>query len=69
MDLNAELRELPGTDLAAELSTIIHSMAITHVTLIARTRSRLGLRRAPALQDLLLARHPHLDIHLVSAER
>jgi two-component system sensor histidine kinase KdpD len=67
MDLNAEIRELPGDDLRRELGALISAEQITHVTLVNRPR-KAGLLRRRSLGDELLADHPHLDLHLVAAQ-
>ncbi|MGE0598854.1 MAG: sensor histidine kinase KdpD [Dehalococcoidia bacterium] len=67
LDLNAATREIPGADLLAELSGVIASEGITHVTLVAEPRGRLMPFARPTLADRLLDRHPHLDVHLVRA--
>lgn len=63
-DLNATLKEIPGTDVAAEIARLVHDNNIVHVTLIQRARGRFtfGL----TVGEKLLKAHPHLDIHLVS---
>lgn len=66
-DLNAATRELPGVDIAAELSALIRAENATHVTLLAPARRRFQLLASPPLFEQVLARHPHLDIHLVRA--
>lgn len=66
-DLNATLKEIPGTDVASELSRLIHDHNIVHVTLIQPRRPRLAVGRT--LGEKLLAAHPHLDIHLVGSNR
>ncbi|MCC6382232.1 MAG: sensor histidine kinase KdpD [Dehalococcoidia bacterium] len=68
LDLNATTREIPGGDLAAELSALITAESVTHVTLLARPAGRFSLRPRRALAEQLLTRHPHLDVHLVRAE-
>ena len=65
-DLNAEVRELPGIDLEAELGAIIRNENILHVTLIDRPGR--GLLRRRTLAERLLRAHPHLAVHLVAAE-
>jgi K+-sensing histidine kinase KdpD len=65
LDLNATTRELPGEDLAAELSGVIAADGITHVTLISPRPSRLALPGRSSLADKLFSRHPHLEVHLL----
>jgi two-component system sensor histidine kinase KdpD len=63
MDLNATLRELPGEDLAEELTSLIRQENVLHVTLVHRPSGWLP-RRRPLAEELL--RHcPELDVHLV----
>jgi two-component system sensor histidine kinase KdpD len=68
-DLNATLREIPGDDLASELSELIAGEHITHVTLLTPKPRRTWLAFGASLADRLLARHPHLDLHFVAGER
>ncbi|MFN0094989.1 MAG: sensor histidine kinase KdpD [Dehalococcoidia bacterium] len=63
-DLNAKTVEIPGIDLASELSGVITAEAITHVTLCAAS-ARWRWRRS--LAETLLGRHPHIEIHLIAA--
>lgn len=65
LDLNAATREIAGSDLLAELSAVIASEGITHITLAAPRRGRLAPLARPTLADRLLDRHPHLELHLV----
>lgn len=65
LDLNATTRELPGENLARELSALITADGVTHVTLLARLGRRFRLFTRPSLGERLLAQHPHLDIHIV----
>jgi K+-sensing histidine kinase KdpD len=69
LDLNATTREIPGEDIAAELSALVIAETVTHVTLLARPSQRLRALARPMLADRLLAAHPHLDVHLVSEGR
>lgn len=63
-DLNAEVRELPGVNLEAELGAVIRHENIVHVTLIHRPGR--GPFRRPTLAERLLRAHPHLAVHLVA---
>lgn len=63
-DLNATLKEIPGDNIAGELSRLIHDNTIVHVTLVQRPRGRLAV--GLTLGETLLKAHPHLDVHLVS---
>ncbi len=65
LDLNATTRELPGENLARELSALVTADGVTHVTLLARPGRRFRLFARPSLGERLLAQHPHLDIHIV----
>jgi two-component system sensor histidine kinase KdpD len=65
LDLNAATRELPGADVATELSALVIAEGITHLTLVARPRARFAALSRRTLADRLLARHHHLEIHLV----
>lgn len=67
LDLNARTRELPGANVPAELSALITSEGITHVTLVAAKAPAISLLTRPRLADRLMARHPHLGVHLVRA--
>jgi two-component system sensor histidine kinase KdpD len=67
LDLNATIREIAEADLLAELSALIASAGITHVTLVTQPRGRLASFARPTLAERLLDRHPHLDVHLVRA--
>lgn len=67
LDLNATTRELPGADLLSELEALILAEGVTHVTLLAPRPRRWRFGAQASLADELLARHPHLDIHLVRA--
>jgi two-component system sensor histidine kinase KdpD len=66
MDLNAELRPLPGERLADELEQLIRSEHVGHVTLIRPHAGRFWSPRRRSLADVLLERLPHLDVHLVA---
>lgn len=68
-DLNAELREIPGLNLVDELSALVIELHAGHVTLLAEPVHRFRFVRTPTLAEALLARHPHLDLHLVSRAR
>jgi two-component system sensor histidine kinase KdpD len=65
MDLNARLHELPGIDLLKELSQIISTENVVHVTLLSRPAKRLAPLQRRSLAERLLQVHPHLDVHLV----
>ena len=67
IDLNASLKELPGLYLLKEVSDLIRTEDVLHLTLLAEPSS--GLRRlvrSKPLWEHLLEAFPHLDIHLVS---
>ena len=66
MDLNAELRPLPGEHLTDEVAQFIRSEHVGHVTLIRRRAGRFGASGTRDLADALLDRLPHLDLHLVA---
>lgn len=66
MDLNTRLKEIPGIDLARELSDLIVAENAIHVTLLAEPRHIVGGFRRSSLADRLLERHPHVDLHLVA---
>jgi two-component system sensor histidine kinase KdpD len=66
LDLNAELREIAGVHLEEELSELVRAESIVHLTLLSRPAGRFTLTRR-SLAERLLARHPHLDVHLVAA--
>lgn len=69
MDLNATVKELPGDDLAAELSALIRAENASHVTLIAEAgRALLGFRHE-TLVDRIVRLHPRINVHLVAARR
>ncbi len=69
MDLNAAVKELPGEDLAAELSALIRSENVTHVTLIAAAgRALLGFRQE-TIVDRIIRSHPRVNVHLVAARQ
>ena len=68
-DLNAELREIPGINVVEELSALVIELHAGHVTLLAEPIHRFRLFRKSTLGETLLARHPHLDLHLVSRVR
>lgn len=65
LDLNATTRELAGSDLVAELASLVTAEGITHVTLLAPPRRGVRLFAGRGLADRLLELHPHLDVHLV----
>ena len=65
-DLNAELREIAGENIAEELSALIVEFHAGHVTLVAPPVRRFRLFAPPTLAEQLLATHPHLDVHLVA---
>ena len=65
-DLNAKLIEIPGEDIPREMLRLIHEHNIIHVSLPQAPTGRLPLRTR-SLAELLLARAPHLDVHLVAA--
>ncbi len=67
LDLNAKLVEIPGVDNAKEIGALIQEHHVGHVTLIASRPSR--FRTRTTLAEVLLASHPHLDVHLVAASR
>ncbi len=66
LDLNATIREIPGLSLADELAELVTAECVTHITLQAHPQRRLRLFVSPTLGEQLLARHPHLEIHLVA---
>ena len=68
LDLNAVTREIPGEDLATELSRLVTTEGITHVTLAHRKRSRFAAFAGASLPERLLELQPHLDMHLISVE-
>lgn len=65
MDLNARLREIPGVDVAGELGDIIQKDHVGHVIVALPPAPRLRLLARRRLHDVLLARFPHLDVHIV----
>jgi two-component system sensor histidine kinase KdpD len=68
MDLNAVVKALPGDDVGAELSTMIRTEHVSHVTLMAEDgRSFLGLRME-TLADRLMRSHPRVSVHLVARQ-
>lgn len=66
MDLNATLRELPGTDVGKELSDLIRAENVVHVTLLAYRPPRFSVLKRASLSERLMRDHPHLDVHLVT---
>ncbi|MGE0227028.1 MAG: sensor histidine kinase KdpD [Dehalococcoidia bacterium] len=66
MDLNAELRELPGADLRVEIADLVRSENVNHlVVVVAPQRGIAGFRRKGMIDDLL-RRIPHVSFHLVA---
>jgi two-component system sensor histidine kinase KdpD len=66
MDLNVETRELQSDEFAKEVSALIRSESIVHLTLLADPRRRLFGSQRRSLADELLIRHPQLSVHLVA---
>jgi two-component system sensor histidine kinase KdpD len=65
LDLNADVRELPGSDLEGELTEIITREAVTDIVMLTAPHRvlRTGRRTTP---ERLQRRHPTLTLHLVS---
>lgn len=66
-DLNARMVEIPGDDVVSELGAVIERENITHVTLAAPKQPARFIGRRSTLADALIARFPHLELHLVRA--
>jgi two-component system sensor histidine kinase KdpD len=64
-DLNAEIRELRGGPIVDAVGELVREMHIAHLTLLSAP-ARMPLRGRKPLADQLVARHPYLDVHLVS---
>jgi two-component system sensor histidine kinase KdpD len=64
-DLNAEIRELHGGPTVDAVGELVRELHIAHLTLLSAP-ARMPLRGRKPLADQLLARHPYLDVHLVS---
>jgi two-component system sensor histidine kinase KdpD len=66
-DLNATLVPITGIDIATELEAVVRERNVTHVTLNAAASRRPWPFRSRPLGATLLARLPHLELHLVSS--
>lgn len=65
MDLNAALHELPGVDLAAEVTAFMRSEHVQHLVLAAHpVRAFLGIRRE-ALLDRVVRGYPSGSFNVV----
>ena len=64
-DLNAEIRALPDRAIVDRLDELIADAHVSHITLLSETSRPFSLGRN-RVADQLLARHPHLDLHLVN---